>query len=216
MLVRVLHMHHKPKGHQQLALRAHHLVPHQVVLLGVQLQELRIFPVLATCYAVKDDQDLPHVGLQLWDLFQLGRQPEAGQCRHLDVKLPHGSLAVEAVEEHLPGGHHHLREAKAHTAGLDDLTSVNALHGLCLLVHTVLPRGRAILKGLIWEVEIVDFDKVCLGHRIQTTGSPATAPAWCRSRAWRPWRSGAEYGSRTLLQEPTCLGCCPGTGPVFA
>ena len=47
--------------------------------LRVELEELQVLPVVATCDAVKDHEHLPHVGLKLLHLFQLSCQPEAGQ-----------------------------------------------------------------------------------------------------------------------------------------
>ena len=83
---------------------------------------------------------------------------------NLDVILFHGTLTVESVQEDLSGGHYHLWETHADATGLNNLASIDALHNLCFLIHTVLPRRGVILESLIREIEVVNLYKVGFRH----------------------------------------------------
>mmetsp|Transcript_31718 Transcript_31718/g.81250 ORF Transcript_31718/g.81250 Transcript_31718/m.81250 type:complete len:544 (+) Transcript_31718:108-1739(+) len=160
LLVRVLHVHHKAKRDEHVLLDAHHLIAHLVVLLGVQLQNLEALAVHALGHAVKHHEHLPHVALNVGHLLQLGRQPQARERHRLHVVLRERSLAVEALQQHLPRAHHDLRELEADAAGLDDLRAVQPLRRLRLLVHARLARRRVPLECVIAEIEVVHLHEV--------------------------------------------------------
>lgn len=123
-------------------------------------------------------KDIYHISYTTRCFFNFGSEIDAGHSNNLEVVFDEGLGVEEAVEQHLPRRHRHLRQAEEDPGRLDELAAQDAQVGLAVQVQAVLHGGGG-REPLLGDERVVDGERHL---RVQPVPNEDARGRWGRRR----------------------------------